>query len=111
MPLKKYSPLGIEQIHVTNELYPNSINLDDYGILITSHYVYLGKIYSLYQYNSGIQILVKDNIENDILNRDCIVLKNKIKIITYSDIYKKYSIIFSRILGNNKLTFDLKGIL
>lgn len=94
VPLKKYNVLGIEQIHVTNKLYPNSINLEDYGILITQHYLYKDKVYNLYQYNSGIQILVKDSIENDILNRECIILKNKVKIFTYCDIYKKKIIIY-----------------
>ena len=113
VPLKKYNVLGIEQIHVTNKLYPNSINLEDYGVLITQHYLYLDKVYSLYQYNSGIQILVKDSIENNILNRECIILKNKKKIVTYCDIYNKNNYIFIRILGNtlHKLIFNLKGIL
>jgi hypothetical protein len=107
--LKKYNSLGIEQIHITNKLYPNSINLNDYGILITKYYEYNNEKYSLYQYTSNIQILVKDIINNDIINRKCIVLKNKNKILTYFDIIDSKLNTFLRDIGNNKLTFKLNG--
>lgn len=123
MPLKKYSPLGIEQIHVTNELYPNSIHLSDYGILITSYYNYINKIGSLYQYSSNIQILVIDNkvIDNDlsshacprqgIINRECYVFKNRNKVLFYKDIINTTLDFYTRMIGDTKLIFSNNGTL
>src|SRR5215470_2041042 len=107
--LKKYNPLGIQQIHITNKLYPNSISLSDYGILITSYYSYNNDIYSLYQYSAAVQILVKDVVIENIINRTCIVLKNKVKILIYLDIIEKDKDLFTRVIGKIKLIFNLNG--
>lgn len=110
VPLKKYNPLGIEEIHLSNKLYPNSMNLNDYGILIITNYEYNDNIYYLYQYKVNIQILIKDIISKDnIINRECIILKNKLKILSYIDIINKNSNIFIRKIGNNILTFNNNG--
>jgi hypothetical protein len=109
VPLKKYNPLGIQQIHITTKLYPNSIRLEDYGILITSDYNYNNEIYSLYQYTATVQILVKDILNEDIIVRKCIVLKNKTKLLVYSDIISNKLENFIRYLGNKKLLFSLDG--
>lgn len=107
IPLKKYNKLGIEQIHITNELYPNWIDLSYYGILMTNDYHDNNNDYQLYQYKSGIQILVKDILNDNILR---IVLKNKHKVLYYKDIFNNKNNSFIRHIGNNMLTFNLDGI-
>jgi DNA polymerase type B, organellar and viral len=114
VPLKKYNPIGIDKIHVTNELYPNSIHLNDYGILITSYYKYNNKIGSLYQYRSQIQILVIDNKKegsSTIIHRECYVFKHKNMVLSYIDIINSHLDFYTRMIGYNYLYYSKDGIL
>jgi DNA polymerase elongation subunit (family B) len=90
-------------------LYPNSININDYGILIIKNYNHKNKTGKLYQYKSNIQILILDNIENNNLIRECIVFKNKIKVLSYVDIINDNSNFYNRKINNVTLTFNLEG--
>ncbi len=54
---------------------------------------------------------MKDILNDNILNRECIVLKNKNKVLYYKDIFNNKDNYFLRYIGNNILTFNLNGIL
>jgi hypothetical protein len=96
-------------ILLSNELYPNTIDLNKYGILITKNYEYINNIGKLYQYSNIIQILVIDNYKDNKLIRNCILFKNKKEILRYSDYIYNNSNTFIRNVNNNILTYDLNG--
>jgi hypothetical protein len=80
--------LGLKSKEMNNGLYPNTIDLKKYSILIAEKYDYENNIGKLYQYSKNIQILVIDNYNENTLIRNCILFKHSQENLRYKSVYQ-----------------------
>jgi len=98
--------------HLTNKLYPNTIDLLDYGKLLDENYKYDNLIGKYYQYLENITIFVSTlakgkAIKNE-TTRCCYVFKKGKFSFKYIDIFDDISNNFFRKIDNKLLNLDKK---
>nr|YP_010759081.1 hypothetical protein QEO35_mgp38 [Hericium alpestre]WEX31995.1 hypothetical protein [Hericium alpestre] len=105
IPIKnRINKLGIDKVFTTNKLFPNSIDLNDYGFKVKNNINNINNI--LYHYRKDIFILVNDLIKNNNLIRKCDVFKNNSLILSYEDRFNSNNNYFLRYVNNKTLTIN-----
>lgn len=102
----KKEDIGIDKYLLKNNIFPNSINLTDYGILKSKNVNFNGINGDLYNYKKDINILVEDSINNGETIRQCYVYKKNNLVIEYIDNFNEINNFFNRKLKNKILTIN-----